>query len=346
MRSRLVSFVSVFLSVGLLCCGSSATTTVLSPKVSYVPCVGSAPSTLPGSTSTQGNWQVILTVKTTGVNFGITGIAIDRQGNLYLAEFDDSRIYKYSASGSCLAQLGERGSGAGQLEAPDKLAFDAQGNLYVTDVGLPPYESGSSGGNNRVQKFSPNGIPLAQWGTLGPGPSQFNVPVGIAVNQQGDIYVADVANHRVQELSAAGKHLIQWHTVGSGIGEDNTEIGYDLALDASGNVYVSEPHPFGPGNDRIQKFSPTGASLAQWGGSGAGLGQFDNPTGLAVDSSGNVFVVDSGNNRVEELSSTGQYVAQWNGPGFKFVSKIALDDHGSVYVSVGSQVLKLVVKQA
>jgi tripartite motif-containing protein 71 len=344
MRSRVVSFVSAFLSVGLVSCGSSAATTASGPTVGYVSCGGAAPSTLPGSTSTQGNWQVILTVKTTGVNFGITGIALDAQGNLYLAEFDDSRIYKYSAAGSCLAQLGEHGSGPGQLESPDKLAFDAQGNLYVTDVGLPPYESGSTGGNNRVQKFSPTGTPLAQWGTLGPGPGQFNIPVGIAVNQQGDIYVADVANHRVQELSAVGKPLIQWHTVGSGIGEDNTEIGYDLALDAKGDVYVSEPHPFGPGSDRIQKFSPTGGLLAQWGGSGAGPGQFNNPTGLTVDSGGNVFVVDSGNNRIEELSSTGQYMAQWDGPGFKFVSKIALDDHGNMYVSVGSQVLKLVMK--
>ena len=67
-------------------------------------------------------------------------------------------------------------------------------------------------------------------------------------------------------------------------------------------------------------------------------------TEQAVDSGGNVFVVDSGNKRVEELSPTGQYVAQWDGPGFKFVSKIALDDHGNMYVSVGSQVLKLVVK--
>jgi tripartite motif-containing protein 71 len=339
-----VRLVGIFLSVGLVSCGGSGATTPSSPNVGWASCVGSASTPPPGSTPTQGNWQLILTVKTAAVGFGITGIALDGQGNLYLAEFDDSRIYKYSATGSCLAQLGEHGSGPGQLESPDKLAFDAQGNLYVTDVGLPPYESGSTGGNNRVQKFSPTGKPLAQWGTLGSGPGQFNVPVGIAVDQEGDVYVADVANHRVQKLSALGKPLTQWHSVGTGVGEDNTEIGYDLALDTSGNVYVSEPHPFGPGSDRIQEFSPTGAPLAQWGGSGAGPGQFNNPTGLAVDTIGNVFVVDSGNNRIEELSSTGQYVAQWDGPGFKFVSKVALDDHGNMYVSVGSQVLKLVVK--
>ena len=75
-----------------------------------------------------------------------------------------------------------------------------------------------------------------------------------------------------------------------------------------------------------------------------GPGQFSQPTGLAVDSKGNVFVVDAYNNRIQELSSTGQFVAEWPGPGFTFVSKIVLDDHGNMYVSAGSEVLKLVAK--
>jgi tripartite motif-containing protein 71 len=322
MWSRFVSLMSVLLTISVVSCGGSVAT--------------SAPS----ATSTQGSWQVILTVKAATGLFGITGVALDRQGNLYLAEFDDDRIYKYSTSGKLLAQWGEHGSGPGQLWSPDKLAFDAQGNLYVTEVG-----SQSSAGNSRIQKFSPTGMPLAQWGTFGSAPGQFNTPVGIAVDQQGDIYVADVGNHRIQKLSSLGQPLTQWHTVGSGTGE-STEIGYDLALDASGNVYVSEPHPFSDGNDRIQKFSPAGEPLATWGGSGSGEGQFSQPTGLAVDGKGNVFVVDSHNSRIEELSSTGRYVAQWAAPaaGFKFVSKVALDDHGNIYVSIGSQILKLVVR--
>jgi tripartite motif-containing protein 71 len=340
-RSRIASLVGVFLSFGLLCCGGSAATPASSPTAGSSSCVRSPATPPPSSPSTQGNWQVILTVKTAGGgrDLGITGVTLDGQGNLYLAEFDDDLIYKYSSSGSLLAQWGGHGSGPGQLEGPDKLAFDSLGNVYVTEVG-----SQSAEGNSRIQKFSPIGTPLAQWGTFGSAPGQFSTPVGIAIDQQGDIYVADVGNHRIQKLSSQGKPLTQWHTVGSGTGE-STEIGYDLALDACGNVYVSDAHPFSSGNDRIQKFSPSGNLLAAWGGTGTGPGKFGNPTGIAVDSKGNVFVVDSGNNRIQELSSTGQYLAEWKGPdsGFQFTSKVAVDGHGNMYVSDGSKVLKLVI---
>jgi tripartite motif-containing protein 71 len=314
-------------------------------------CGGSAATSASSPTSTPSSWQVVLTVKTSytcfgplsGCAFGISGLALDGHGNLYLTEMDDGLIYEYTTSGNLVRQWGGIGSDPGQLTYPEKLAFDAQGNLYVTEFGSPSF-GGSMGPNDRIQKFSPTGTPLAQWGSLGSGPGQFNGPVGIAVDQQGDIYVADVANHRIQKLSSSGQPLTQWHTVGTGIGE-GTETGFDIALDASGNVYVSEPHPSGPGNERIEKFSPAGKSLAHWGGSGAGPGQFNKPFCLALDRKGNVFVVDSGNNRIQEFSPTGQYMAQWKGPqnGFIATSKVAVDDQGGMYVSLGNEVVKLIV---
>jgi NHL repeat-containing protein len=254
MRDRFASFVSACLALTLVSCGSAA------PRVA-------------AAASARTNWQVILTVKTAFFNLGIAGIALDGQGNLFLAEFDDSHIYKYTTSGTLLATWGENGPGAGQLESPDKLAFDAQGNLYVTEVGS---QSPGVDQNSRVQKFSPTGTSLARWGTFGSGPGQFNGPVGIAIDKEGDIYVAEVGNHRIQELSSLGQPLTQWHTVGSGTGE-LTEIGYDIALDASGNVYVSEPHPLSSGHDRIEKFSPSGQRLATWGGSGTAPDSSINP---------------------------------------------------------------------
>ena len=298
-------------------------------------CGGStaAPAQTPASSA--NTWQVVLTINSTsgGRYLGITGVTLDARGNLFLADLDNDLIYKYSPSGTELAKWGGHGSGPGQLEAPDKIAFDEQGNFYVTEVG-----SGSAGDNSRVQKFSSAGLPLAQWGTFGPEPGQFNTPVGIAVDDQGIIYVADVGNHRVETLSALGRPLAQWHTVGSGTGE-STEIGYDLALDASGNVYISDAHPFSDGSDHIQKFSPSGELLETWGGTGSGPGLFNNPTGLVVDGKGNLFIADTGNHRVQELSPTGQYMAQWK-VSLSFTSKVALDAHGNIYVSDYNQVLR------
>lgn len=315
-------------------------TLALAALVSLVSCGGSSASTAPSHASTQRTWQVVITVRPGGGvrNLGITGVTLDGHGNLYLAEFDDDQIYKFTTSGNLLAQWGGHGPRPGQLEGPDKLAFDAKGNLYVTEVGTQ-----SAGDNSRIQKFSPAGEPLAQWGTYGSAPGQFLTPVGIAIDQQGAIYVADVGKHRVQKLSPEGKPHTQWHTVGSGTGE-STEIGYDLALDASGNVYVSDAHPFSSGNDRIQKFSPLGEVVATWGGTGTGPRQFRNPTGLAVDSKGDVYVVDSDNNRIQELSPSGKFLAQRKGPGLQFTSKVAVDDQGNLYLSDGLEVLKLVVK--
>ena len=317
------------MAVSLACCLSS--------------CGGSAAAPTLSGASTQSSWQVILTIDTKYIDFGIAGIALDGRGNLYLTEMDQDLIYEYTTSGKLVRQWGGTGSGAGQLTYPEKLAFDTQGNLYVTEFGSPSY-NGSQAENDRIQKFTPTGQSLARWGTLGSGIGQFNGPVGIAVDQQGNVYVADVGNHRIQELSAAGKPLTQWHTVGSGIGE-LTETGFDLALDTSGNLYVSEPHPSGPGNERIEKFSAAGQSITHWGQSGSGPGQFIRPFCLTLDRKGNVFVVDSGNNRIQEFSPTGKYIAQWKGPnqGLVATSKPALDDQGNLYVSLRNQVVKLAV---
>jgi sugar lactone lactonase YvrE len=301
-------------------------------------CGGSAATPTSSQASNHNGWQLVLTIATQAVNFGIPGIVLDGHGNMYLAELDDNLIYKYSLAGNELAHWGGHGSGPGQLIHPDKLALDAEGNVYVTEIGGGAFFGTDA--NNRIQKFSPKGESLARWGSYGSAPGQFNNPIGIGVDQQGDIYVSEEAGNRVQKLSSTGQPLEQWGTAGSQPGQLN--VPYDLALDANGNVYVSEPAPYGSGNHRIQKFSSTGAPLALWGGPGEGPGQFRNPTGLALDTKGDLFVVDADNNRVQELSPTGQYMTQWKGPlgAFKFVSKVALDNHGNMYVSVGSQVFR------
>jgi len=129
----------------------------------------------------------------------------------------------------------------------------------------------------------------------------------------------------------AQRLLATWGGYGSGSGKFIYPWG--MAFDASGNVYVADQ-----GNNRIQKFSSSGAFLSQLGSRGNGNGQFNFPSGVAVDASGNIYVVDQENHRIQKLDSSGVFVAKWGTPGFGdgqfyFPCGLALDDSANVYVA-------------
>ncbi|MBF0459720.1 MAG: hypothetical protein HQK99_17675, partial [Nitrospirae bacterium] len=132
--------------------------------------------------------------------------------------------------------------------------------------------------------------------------------------------------------------LTQWGSYGSGNGQLNYPDG--IAIDSNGYVYV-----FDSGNYRVQKFTSDGTFVTKWGSAGTGDGQFTsnlgNAPGIAVDSSGFVYVVDSGNYRVQKFTSDGTFVTKWGSSGsgdgqFNYPWGIAVDSSGYVYVSDGS----------
>jgi len=129
------------------------------------------------------------------------------------------------------------------------------------------------------------------------GQAALDDPFGVAVSPQGDVWVADTGNNRVEELGPNG---LQMSVLGAGLLDQPQRV----ALDSQGDVWVSDT-----GNNRLVEFSPEGKVIAQVGGVGSGAGQFDDPTALAVSPQGNVYVADQDNNRVEELSSAGAYVS-------------------------------------
>ncbi|MBI3743628.1 MAG: hypothetical protein HY261_05000, partial [Chloroflexi bacterium] len=77
-----------------------------------------------------------------------------------------------------------------------------------------------------------------KWGSEGSGDGQFNMPSGIAVDAQGNVYVADRGNYRIQEFTSTGKFLTKWGSEGSGDGQFNSPFG--VAVDGVGNVYVAD----------------------------------------------------------------------------------------------------------
>ena len=108
------------------------------------------------------------------------------------------------------------GSGNGEFNEPQKVAVGASGNVFVVD-----WQRESIGGNCRIQKFTADGIYLAQWGSSGIGNDQFASPSGVGTDAMGNVYVTDQGNHRVQKFDETGAYITQWGTFGSGPGEMN-----------------------------------------------------------------------------------------------------------------------------
>ena len=167
---------------------------------------------------------------------------MDASSNVYVADRDNNRIQKFTASGAFASTWGSQGSEDGQFEAPVGLAVDGSGNVYVVDQG-----------NCRIQTFTASGGFLAKWGGPGVDEGQFDHPHGIATDTAGNVYVADSWNDRIQKFTSSGTFVAAWGNTGQGDGDGDLKWPEGVAVDASGNVYVTDT-----GNYRVQKFTASG----------------------------------------------------------------------------------------
>lgn len=189
------------------------------------------------------------------------------------------------------------------------IAADAAGNLYVADMLAHRILKITSTGT--VSTLAGSGI-SGQSNGNGTGAS-FSFPDSVAVDASGNVYVADTSNHMIRKISPSGEvtTLAGSTTPGStnGMGAAASfRNPSGITTDASGNVYVADG-----GNNMIRKITPTGVvtTLAGIGTSGSADSQqgtnasFNFPRGIAVDTSGNVFVSDTRNNMIRKIDTTG-----------------------------------------
>lgn len=265
----------------------------------------------------------------TGVLFnGPAGVTVDRNNNIYIADFFNNAIRKATLAGAVtiLAGSGSGGANDGTGAAasffgPLGVAVDLSGNVYVADCI-----------NNLIRTITPGGVvsTLAGSGqasfTDGPGISaEFNGPRGIAVDSNGVIYVADTGNHRIRKITL-GNMVTTLAGDGTAGFTDGSGTGAQLAspqgvtADASGNLYIADT-----GNHSIRKITAAGVVTTLVGNGTAGFSdgtgtgaQFNTPYGIAVDMNGDIYVVDGLNHRIRKVTTLGVVtsVAGSGAPGF------------------------------
>jgi DNA-binding beta-propeller fold protein YncE len=167
----------------------------------------------------------------------MTGVKIDSFGNVWVADTENNRIQEYSETGSPIAAYGSYGTGNGQFNGPEDIAFSG-GHMYVTDYH-----------NDRVQELSMTGAYISQFGSEGSNSGELKGPEAIAADAAGNLYVDDNGNDRIEEFNNAGVYLEDFGTSGSGEGQLSNPSG--IAINAAGDVYVTDSN-----NDRIETWAP------------------------------------------------------------------------------------------
>jgi sugar lactone lactonase YvrE len=305
------------------------------------------------------------------------GVAIDYAGNVYVSDWHSSAIRKITSTGFVTTLAGSArvdGSADGvgpaaRFAGPLGVGIDSVGNVYVADTG-----------NSSIRRITPSGNVSTYAGAAGAfgrvdgvaSEARFYQPSGVAIDNAGNVYVADTWNNVIRKITAAGmvSTLAGTGSIGSTDGNGDTasfgfcelvSVGHPgvtyvrvcdaagIATDSAGNVYVADLF-----NSTIRKITPAGvvttlAGSARIAGSADGVGsaaRFNFPRGVATDNQANVYVADTENHTIRKITPSGQVTTLAGSPGiagstdgigsaarFNHPRGIATDGAGKVYVA-------------
>ena len=266
------------------------------------------------------------------------GIAIDKLGNTYVPETGSQLIREITSQGVVSSYAGlaldpvSNGTVAPiTLYYPLAVAVDASNNLYVAD-----------GLRNWIQKITPAGIVtvLAGSGAIGSdngsgNVASFNFPTGLAVDPSGNVFVSDESNNQIRKITPSGLattfagNILAGKADGTGISA-TFNLPDAIAIDTKGDLYVADG-----GNNAIRKITPAGVVTT------LATNAFAVCTGLAVDDTGNIYIVNSsGNGEIDKFAPNGtksvliqQLVGRPTG--------IVLDKNNNIFFTLSNAVYQL-----
>lgn len=295
------------------------------------------------------------------------GMAVNGNGTIYVADTANSTIRAVTPGGVVTTFAGSASDGGAngttttaRFFSPRNVAVDSSFNVYVADTL-----------NHVIRKITPLGAVTTLAGTLGVSGSQdgpaasalFSGPQSVVVDGSGNVYVADTGNSTIREISPGGTVLTIAGSAGNPGNADGTGTAAHfsspggVAVDGSGSLYVADTW-----NHTIRKIA-SGGMVSTLAGLAGTFGSFDGtssaarfnlPTGVAVDSGGNVYVSDRNNNIIRKVTPAGVVttLAGWagiwgstdgtnNGALFASPSGIGVDASGNLYVAdSGNQTLR------
>jgi sugar lactone lactonase YvrE len=276
-----------------------------------------------------------------------TGIAVDKSGNLYIADVLNNRVRKVSggvistvAGNGTAGYTGDKGPAtSAELNNPTAVALDSSGNLYIADSANNVVRMVSSSGT--ITTFAgDNTVGYSGDMALATG-AQLSNPVGVVADSAGNVYIADAGNNVIRQVYSG--NIV---TYAEGFTQPDA-----VAVDSAGNIYVADTQ-----GRRIVKYSNSGVYTTI---AGNGYGEFsgDNgpgpsaalydPMGLTVDPSGNVYIADTFNGRIRKVTPSGVittiagngtlYFSGDGGPATQaalhFPHGVAVDLSGNVYIT-------------